>query len=1754
MGLFSQLGETMGSKIAAGVKNNVQVKEPTQVSVPLVGGVFNTLFNSTPVSTMSIAPKTEVPNNPISFDKNIHLNNATLSQAPAKVLEFGKTINGIEQPFHLDLSRYDTGKQTTMLPGITAPFSEDWWKRALEKGVNTTADIFANIHQSLENIAIGIGQNELPKNIDEVGKTKIITPAHRVAVLAGGGLAVANAIPQFAAFNVALETAKEVPQLSNIANAISKGFEYLGKGGAYGSGKFIDILPVDDQTKNELRPIAENIGGFITQYLVLHGLVKGAKTIGDVKLPGVKTDLTWNDVRDITIGKQVSPEKLSLFNNLTKSGVPFLKGLKENPITSRLPGQSVANFVMSHAQNVLTNIKKSGFGLALEEVNTDKQGKLIEGGVFSKFVQNQEKQPSTLYHGTAETENKVKGESKKYKTTLNIQDKNDLEYLGRILSEDNIKDIQAGKMVNFRGTLYEDLVKVNIISKTPQTIEQQLTGKIKAVQLKSDTFYHGTSAENARGIMQLGFKKGSELPKDTFRGGGYGKIQSSISFTETPKDASRFSTLSKDGEIVEAKLKPNSKIVSIQGVEDAVELEDYIAYLRKQKVDAVYIGGGEKELVVINPKMVTPIKSHPTNIWNKTTKTDIEAFKLNTVEQENFDRSKIQIEQGLYRVFGREIPMTVITDPSNFSNPRAIGEAVQSGIKLLEENGSLSEAVANHEGWHWFKRNLGIQDRFELDKLETEFARNNPEKIAELRKKGYKFQSDKQIAEELAADEFANYQRTGKTTFEKFRIFFEKLLERLKLLFSKRDDLIKEFKKVKNTLKNTGIVVKEQTSPSFKLKPKDYALAKKQRAQLLKEAVAGEQGALAQVKILESQNKRETINSTVLEGIKNSPYFRKEGSIKDAMGTGWLMKKEGSRYSLPSGEEKVLPARYVVVESKDVPRYTALGYSREVEIDSLAQEAGFDNGQDFLQSQLDASQAMKTTDIKKVTEQELLKDKTFAGLTQQIKETESAIAEETVPAKRLLLEQGKRDLDTQLFNERKYKIRAVQEYFGLSDQQMKKINYRDLRTMGVKEYEAYFEQVRAEAFKESELDQAKSELIDLINRKELKKTENLQKALKLPTIDKMTTAQLHQFATALEPYQTGDEFLSVRKLETLDRTDFAGAKTWREAVAMVEKKVGLAPGEAPKSDWTDRIRFDTALAEKNPFYNYLVNTVVASKLEATAVIDHLQTKINQLFGEARKGEAFINKVVPTDPKIAEYLESENKLEVASTMTPAQLEAATFVHQYYLDAYKYQIEHEGFKSSAYEGIYMPHIQRNFFEAVKDDGIKKALKEVLHTQKLEEMTQTILDQKTGKVMPFEKWFKFAQHREGGIVPTLNVAKSLLIYAKAFENKKALDSIIPEIMTSVDILTPREETPTGIKLDDTLKTFVTEYLNTRRGRPKGLIVKPGSRTDAVLLGLKAYTTFRDLSLNIPLQIGSNAGVHTSLGALMSPEQYATGIKRLNSAEGKAIVAKYENYTGRTPWAQLADQTKGLPEKAYSLMFALFQDATTRGNKIHLLGSMSPEEYAKGSITPERLAQLKIEAGRWLPIEGSASVIGSSTEGKLVNQYHTWAIPIVRTHIKNILQLTKLIKSSKFERTRAGQESIRAAVIGGVVSLILLAIGNEIKKNPDSFISKVINKGLQDAMSLFSAINPTTFLNIRTLTFLQGIATSLGQLVTLQKYTTSGAGYSKGELKGVKGLERNVLPSYLQPSTATKKTNPFTTKRTNPFKSSTTRTNPFK
>lgn len=200
----------------------------------------------------------------------------------------------------------------------------------------------------------------------------------------------------------------------------------------------------------------------------------------------------------------------------------------------------------------------------------------------------------------------------KYDRTLNVQDPEDAAYLERIFDEETVQRFKEGDFSHFRGggkEYYEDKAKRNIISEEPKTPEQKLEGKVQPYELPSTSIYHGSIAGNTENILRDGFVKGSSLPEDAPRGGGYGAMQDSISFSLDPKIASRFTGQSPRGVIFEAKIKDGANIVTVDGITHAEELNDYIKVLKKQKVDGVYIED-EKEVVIINEKAVEKITRH----------------------------------------------------------------------------------------------------------------------------------------------------------------------------------------------------------------------------------------------------------------------------------------------------------------------------------------------------------------------------------------------------------------------------------------------------------------------------------------------------------------------------------------------------------------------------------------------------------------------------------------------------------------------------------------------------------------------------------------------------------------------------------------------------------------------------------------------------------------------------------------------------------------------------------------------------------------------------------------------------------------------------------------------------------------------------------------------------------------------------------------------------------------------------------------
>ena len=127
-------------------------------------------------------------------------------------------------------------------------------------------------------------------------------------------------------------------------------------------------------------------------------------------------------------------------------------------------------------------------------------------------------------------------------------------------------------------------------------------------------FYHGSS----KSFHFHGGKGKSIVPSVALpvsanienMGGGYGERYFGISLSRSKNVAKNFSGQNSYVNVYTVLLKKDAKVVSMPQIEDAVDLEDYIVDLWKNKVDAVLTKGfyetdfSEQEIIIINPRAI----------------------------------------------------------------------------------------------------------------------------------------------------------------------------------------------------------------------------------------------------------------------------------------------------------------------------------------------------------------------------------------------------------------------------------------------------------------------------------------------------------------------------------------------------------------------------------------------------------------------------------------------------------------------------------------------------------------------------------------------------------------------------------------------------------------------------------------------------------------------------------------------------------------------------------------------------------------------------------------------------------------------------------------------------------------------------------------------------------------------------------------------------------------------------------------------
>lgn len=708
--------------------------------------------------------------------------------------------------------------------------------------------------------------------------------------------------------------------------------------------------------------------------------------------------------------------------------------------------------------------------------------------------------------------------------------------------------------------------------------------------------------------------------------------------------------------------------------------------------------------------------------------------------------------------------------------------------------------------------------------------------------------------------------------------------------------------------------------------------------------------------------------------------------------------------------------------------------------------------------------------------------------------------------------------EKEIIKNRRILIQAVQKQFGIGDNDLKTITRRDIRLMTNFEFKQFLDDVRVKSEEFEIRRKAQNELIAQINEKELN-VEPLREALKFPPISSMTTTQLREFDKILERFNRGDVFLSKRKLETISRTELEGVMTVREVREKLAKKLGVSESGLNniKISEFDRFKGFSSLSEKDPFFKMVVEDTTRLKLEAEAEYLQIEKKTNELAKKIKT--SFIQKIIPQQKNIRAWFEAKDKSTVRLSKEESDL--VNYMVSEWSKVRDELIMNEIMNQGRNPETYFTHMRRGTLEAIKESGVKQAIKEIFDKYKLEEQNFNIMDTETGEVLPMDKFFRFALRRTGELKPTENIVGAFLTYMKTYKTKKFLDEIVPLIDTYAHALTPKETTQKGLLLHGDIQRFIKEWLNTQKGRRVTLLSKQGGKIDWALRSLRTFTTMLDIGGSIPVSVASQIGEQAIQYQLLGKRKFALAKYRALTRRGRRITSKYRNIIGKNPWGQLIEPMRSIGDRANEALFVLFRDANTSRNRNALLGMMTKDEWKNETISPERLAKINIAIGRYGVLDGVGSIIGATPESKIATQYKTWAIPILSSQAKNLTYMAKYLgtlgKANKKEAARAMAETWRMLELGAFVAIVA---GAFVDKEDDSFLGKLKLRAIQEANTLFGAAPAMTTVP-RMIGFLTDLAKNTISLIKLEEYKSNKFGeYEVGDLRGLKALEKMLTP----------------------------------
>lgn len=479
--------------------------------------------------------------------------------------------------------------------------------------------------------------------------------------------------------------------------------------------------------------------------------------------------------------------------------------------------------------------------------------------------------------------------------------------------------------------------------------------------------------------------------------------------------------------------------------------------------------------------------------------------------------------------------------------------------------------------------------------------------------------------------------------------------------------------------------------------------------------------------------------------------------------------------------------------------------------------------------------------------------------------------------------------------DRRLELQRIKRQYNLSDTEWSKIrrqpltsrdgkvSYRDLdyRELNDEAFSSYLKDVAERATIRHERNIEKTIVDVIIKEKDLKRVENLQVAMELPHINKMSAAELRKFAEQLNSTEVGGEYLPARMMQTIRNTDIGAAKTINEAQEKIAKVTNMPIEPVMGKKLDNWLRLPT-LAARDPLHKLFVGDWVAGIVEMRSRKFHFMVELNSLKKAANlsrreankvlrkegklkptRRQLFFSKIVPEDKLVSQYLQpfrAEYKYHpngqvkskeiiidpairkaAEEKMTKEEVAYAKFLERFFSSKWEQVareaqirwtlrgVKHSNYRGEAIESVYLPHATRGFLERWRDDGFFKTVRNIFD----EDIQETKIDFNAygdrGKVLGYEKWLRnnIVRNSEGKkkdtgeILYSLNTAKVAEIYFEALEKKLVLDSLIPKVKLYEYLMGKRLQTPKHIgdpEGSEQVNSALTDHINRTLNTLKG------------------------------------------------------------------------------------------------------------------------------------------------------------------------------------------------------------------------------------------------------------------------------------------------------------------------------------------------